>query len=118
MSVVKSSLPQGAASPAEIRRLADELKEKTAVVVAWHERLGGAEINGRTVTLRLPGSTSIFRATSDAELAGLRAMELAGELVIHWPFRFRHVDEEHAPIAPAIEAVAQALVPRCVLSAA
>lgn len=110
-------MPQDAASPAEIRRLADELKEKTAVVVAWHSRLGGGEIRGETVVVRWPG-TSSFCSTTDSELAGLRAMELAGELVVCWPFRFRRVGEDRAPISSAIEAVAQVLMPRCGLSAA
>lgn len=95
----------------ELHQLRDELRARNHVVVGWHARLGGGIICGATVTVRMPGEQD-FRATSDAEIAVLRALEIQGALSISWPFRPGIAcirDEPHAPIREDIEAAARAL---------
>lgn len=99
---------RGDRAEAELHQLAAALRARSAVLVCWHPRRGGGAIDGRSVTILPPGESAL-RATSDSELAAIRALELAGQLVVHWPFRCMKPHEPRAPIVPEIEAAARAL---------
>lgn len=97
------------AEEAELRDLTERLRSKTLVLVSWGERGSvGPGICGATVEVRMPGEHE-FKVLTDAELASLRALELAGQIEICWPFYPRQL-EGHAPISPAIEAAAAELL--------
>jgi hypothetical protein len=88
--------------------LARELRAQAHVLVCWNGRMGGGQIDGSTVTVRLPGEAHA-RATCDAELVAIRRLELLGTVEVTWPFRCWRTNEPHAPIAEHIEALAELL---------
>jgi hypothetical protein len=106
----KRSPPAPRPDPAEveIRDLAQQLRDRTRVLIGWHPRRGGGHVSGDTVLVRLPCEPTM-RATSDAEVATLRAMELQGTILVWWPFNCWQKDGEHAPLRDDLEALARAL---------
>jgi hypothetical protein len=96
---------------AEIAATSQELRRSAGVLVCWRRR-GGGLVRASAVMVRLPGAREPM-AVSDAELAALRCLELAGEMEVVWPFNAglgkRGGGQPHAPLAPEVEAAALAL---------
>src|SRR4051794_8028230 len=93
----------------ELHELRVQLSQRTGVLVLWGRR-GGGLIRADKVRVLWPGCQDRRGVeVTDAELAALRRLELDGEVAVTWPFRAFKLNEEHAPIAPWIEAGARQL---------
>src|SRR4051794_6429349 len=93
----------------ELQELRAQLAQRTSVLVTW-KRCGGGLIRGGKVRVVWPGANPREPSEiSDLELAGLRRLELDGQLEVTWPFRAFKLNERHAPIADWIEEAARRL---------